>query len=46
MQPVYSIGLDVHERTISYCAKDGSGSAKIYPEGTIPARRFVGLWEI
>jgi hypothetical protein len=38
MQTMYYIGLDVHERTISYCVKDGSGT--IHAEGTIPATRF------
>jgi len=35
---MYYIGLDVHERTISYCVKDGSG--KIHTEGAIPSTRF------
>jgi hypothetical protein len=38
MQPMYYIGLDVHKRTISYCAKDSSGA--IPAEGRIPATRF------
>jgi hypothetical protein len=25
MQPMYYIGLDVHEKKISCCGKDGSG---------------------
>ena len=37
MQNMCYIGLDVHERTISYCVKDGSGA--IHAEGTIPATR-------
>ena len=39
MHTVCYIGLDVHTRTISYCAKDGSGA--IHGEGTIPVTRFV-----
>jgi transposase len=35
---MYYIGLDVHKRIISYCAKDGSGA--IHAEGMIPATRF------
>jgi hypothetical protein len=35
---MYYIGLDVHKKTISYCAKDGSG--RIYAEGSIPATRL------
>jgi transposase len=38
MQPMYYIGLDVHERVIRYCMKDGSGT--IHAEGTIPATRI------
>ena len=38
METMYYIGLDVHKRTISYCAKDGRG--KIHAEGPIPATRF------
>jgi hypothetical protein len=38
MQTMYYIGLDVHKRTISYCAKDGSGT--IHAEGTISAEWF------
>ena len=38
METMYYIGLDVHERTISYRVKDGSGT--IYAEGTIPATRL------
>jgi len=26
MQPMYYIGLDVHNRTINYCVKDVSGT--------------------
>jgi hypothetical protein len=39
MENMCYIGLDVHKKTISYCAKDGSG--RIHAEGTIPATRFV-----
>jgi transposase len=35
---MYYIGLDVHKRTISYCAKDSSG--KVYAEGSLPATRL------
>src|SRR5215468_397112 len=38
MEPMYYIGLDVHNRTISYCVKDGSGT--IHGEGSVPATRF------
>jgi transposase len=34
---MYSIGLDVHKRTIRHCAKDGSGA--LHSEGTLPATR-------
>jgi transposase len=34
---MYYIGLDVHKKTISYCAKDASG--KIHLQGTINATR-------
>jgi hypothetical protein len=37
MQTMYYIGLDVHQRTISYCVKDGGGT--IHAEGTIPGTR-------
>jgi len=43
MQPMYYIGLDVHNRTISYCVKDGSGA--IHAQGTFPATRLdLDLW--
>ncbi len=35
MQNMYYIGLDVHNRKISYCVKDSSG--EIYAEGSLPA---------
>jgi len=35
---MYYIGLDVHKRTISDCAKDSSGAARV--EGSIFAARF------
>ena len=38
MQPMYYIGLDVHERKISYCVKDASG--QFHSEGSLPATRF------
>src|ERR1700738_4600733 len=38
MQTMYYIGLDVHEKTISYCVKDGSG--QIHSQGAIPATRL------
>jgi hypothetical protein len=34
----YYIGLDVHERKISYCVKDSSG--KLHSEASVPATRF------
>lgn len=34
---MYYIGLDVHKKTISYCAKDASG--KIHTEGVVEATR-------
>lgn len=34
---MYYIGLDIHNKTISYCVKDQSG--QICVEGTIPATR-------
>ena len=37
MQCMYYIGLDVHQRTISYCLKDDGG--RIHPEDSIPATR-------
>lgn len=37
MQPMCYIGLDVHNRTLSCCVKDGSGV--IHGEGTVPATR-------
>ena len=37
MEPMYSIGLDVHKRKISYCVKDSSG--RLFVEGWIPATR-------
>jgi transposase len=38
MQTMYYIGLDVHNRTISYCVKEVSG--RVYAEGSVPATRF------
>jgi hypothetical protein len=35
MEPMYSIGLDVHKRKISYCVKGGSGT--VYAQRSIPA---------
>jgi hypothetical protein len=37
MEPMYSIGLDVHKQKISYCVKDSSG--RLFVEGWIPATR-------
>ena len=37
MHSMYYIGLDVHNRVISYCVKDGGGT--IHGEGKIPATR-------
>jgi transposase len=34
---MYYIGLDVHEKTISYCVKDAAG--KIHQEGKIGSTR-------
>lgn len=36
-QSLYFVGLDVHKKTISYCAKNSSGD--ILQEGTVAARR-------
>jgi len=38
MEPMYYIGLDVHERKISYCVKDSGG--KVYSEGSLSATRL------
>jgi hypothetical protein len=38
MEAMYYIGLDVHKRKISYCAKDSGG--EVYAEGSLPATRF------
>jgi hypothetical protein len=38
MESMYYIGLDVHQKTISYCVKDVSG--RMHGEGKIPATRF------
>jgi hypothetical protein len=38
MESMCYIGLDVRERIISYCAKDGRGT--IHAEGTTHGRRF------
>jgi hypothetical protein len=38
MQPMYYIGLDVHKRKISYCAKGVNG--RVHSEGWILATRF------
>ena len=35
--PMYYIGLDIHEKTISYCVKDASG--QIHREGKIGSTR-------
>ena len=37
---MYSIGLDVHKKTISYCVKDAAG--RVYQEGKIGSTR----WEL
>src|SRR5260370_619332 len=43
METMYSSGLDVHKKTISYWVKDGSGG--IYAEGSIPATRLtLDMW--
>jgi hypothetical protein len=34
---MYYIGLDVHKKTISYCAKDASG--QVQQEGQVGATR-------
>src|ERR1035438_4368172 len=40
---MYYIGLDVHKKTISYCAKDASG--QVHQEGKIGAtRRELDSW--
>jgi hypothetical protein len=36
MADMYYIGLDVHKKKISYCAKDASG--RIYSEGFVAAQ--------
>ena len=38
MRSMYYVGLDVHKKTISYCAKDVSGH--INSEGMIAATRI------
>jgi hypothetical protein len=38
MQPMYSIGLDVHKRTISYCVRDSSGT--IHSKSSMLATRL------
>jgi len=30
MEPMYSIGLDVHKQKISYCVKDSSRTVLVY----------------
>ena len=35
METMYSIGLDVHKKKISYCVKDASG--RIHVEGAVEA---------
>src|SRR5207248_7189178 len=35
---MYYIGLDVHEKTISYCVKDASG--QVHQEGKVGATRW------
>jgi DnaJ-class molecular chaperone len=40
MQPMHYIGLDIHKRTFTYCAKDGSG--RIHAKGSIPPH--VSTW--
>jgi hypothetical protein len=43
MERMYYIGLGVHEKTMSYCVKEGSG--RIHAEGKIPGTRFdLDLW--
>ena len=43
MELMYYIGLDVHNRKISYCVKDSGG--KVYAEGSLPATRIdLDLW--
>ena len=37
METMYDIGLDVHERTVSYCVKGVSG--KLHAQVRIPATR-------
>jgi transposase len=37
MDSMYYIGLDVHKKTISYCAKDGRG--QVHQDGKIGATR-------
>jgi transposase len=40
---MYFIGLDVHKKTISYCAKDAAG--RVYQEGKIgSSRRELDAW--
>jgi len=40
---MYSIGLDVHKRTISYCVKDAAG--RVHMEGKIGStRRELDSW--
>ena len=42
-ETMYYIGLDVHEKTISYCAKDAAG--KVHQEGKIGStRRKLDAW--
>ena len=40
MESMYSIGLDVHKKTIRYCVKDVSG--RVRAEGAISATRAGG----
>ena len=42
-ETMYSIGLDVHKRTISYCVKDAAG--RVHMEGKIGStRRELDSW--
>ena len=37
MAETYYVGLDIHKKTVSYCAKRACG--EVIDEGVIPARR-------
>ncbi len=41
---MYSIGLDVHKKTISYCVKDAAG--RVLQEGRIGSTRHEHAWMI